>query len=71
MKTRIVPLQNYAKLLQALYLGLALFLALAGIGGMLRVLPEVNQTFGGFIWVYDTYGGLSVATEIPSHWPGL
>jgi DNA-binding CsgD family transcriptional regulator len=70
MATRILS-QNGARLLQALYLGLALFLALAGIGGMLRVLPEVNQTFGGFIWVHDTYGGLSVASEIPSHWPGL
>jgi len=71
METSMFLSQNRARLLQALYLGLALFLALAGIGGLLRVLPEVNQTFGGFVWVYDTYGGLSVASEIPSHWPGL
>ena len=71
METRMVLSQNGARLLQTLYLGLALFLMLAGIGGMLRLLPEVNQTFGGFIWVYDTYGGLSVASEMPSHWPGL
>src|SRR5438132_10539751 len=51
-----------------LYLAIACVLLIISGAGHLRLLNEVNQTFGGFFWAIDT-DGEAVIVSTPSQLP--